>query len=71
MLLVSAMASGSRVIHQTTEAVVDRVGDLPCQPEVEFKHYSGNVKVRPNDQKAQFPTFFEAQNGVSNFSSLT
>ncbi|ESR50819.1 hypothetical protein CICLE_v10031415mg [Citrus x clementina] len=64
-LLVSAVASRSRVTHQTTEADADRVRDLPGQPKVEFKHYAGYVKLRPNDHKALFYWFFEAQKGVS------
>ncbi|XP_038903494.1 serine carboxypeptidase-like 35 [Benincasa hispida] len=42
----------------------DRVTDLPGQPPVNFHHYAGYVKLRPQqpeDQKALFYWFFEAQ----------
>lgn len=42
----------------------DRVTDLPGQPPVNFHHYAGYVKLRPEqreDQKALFYWFFEAQ----------
>lgn len=41
----------------------DRVNDLPGQPAVEFRHYAGYVKLRPQDEKALFYWFFEAQGG--------
>ena len=42
----------------------DRVKNLPGQPAVEFRHYAGYVKLRPQDEKALFYWFFEAQGGV-------
>ncbi|TYI33573.1 hypothetical protein ES332_A04G143700v1 [Gossypium tomentosum] len=44
----------------------DRVTNLPGQPPVKFRHYAGYVKLRPQDSKALFYWFFEAQDGVSN-----
>ncbi|XP_048234034.1 serine carboxypeptidase-like 35 isoform X3 [Ricinus communis] len=43
----------------------DRVSNLPGQPPVTFRHYAGYVRLRPNDQKALFYWFFEAQDNVS------
>ena len=54
MLLVSAMASGSWVIHQPTEADADRGGRLALST----RSWSSNTI--PNDPKALFHTFFEA-----------
>lgn len=38
----------------------DLVMGLPGQPEVGFRHYAGYVRVRPEDEKALFYWFFEA-----------
>lgn len=43
----------------------DRVRSLPGQPPVKFRHYSGYVNLRHNDQKALFYWFFEAEDNVS------
>ncbi|XP_022725819.1 serine carboxypeptidase-like 35 isoform X1 [Durio zibethinus] len=43
----------------------DRVTNLPGQPAVNFRHYAGYVKLQPQDQKALFYWFFEAQSGVA------
>ncbi|KAL4347855.1 hypothetical protein GQ457_17G004930 [Hibiscus cannabinus] len=43
----------------------DRVTNLPGQPPAKFRHYAGYVKLRPQDSKALFYWFFEAQDGVS------
>ncbi|XP_022998432.1 serine carboxypeptidase-like 35 [Cucurbita maxima] len=43
----------------------DRVTDLPGQPPVKFRHYAGYIKLRPNEEKALFYWFFEAQNDVA------
>ncbi|XP_022982627.1 serine carboxypeptidase-like 35 [Cucurbita maxima] len=43
----------------------DRVTDLPGQPPVNFRHYAGYVKLRPEreeEEKALFYWFFEAEN---------
>ncbi|XP_068645711.1 serine carboxypeptidase-like 35 [Aristolochia californica] len=42
----------------------DIVRDLPGQPAVTFRHYAGYVKLRPEDEKALFYWFFEAEKGV-------
>ncbi|KAE8692730.1 Serine carboxypeptidase-like 35 [Hibiscus syriacus] len=43
----------------------DRVTNLPGQPPAKFRHYAGYVKLRPQDSKALFYWFFEAQYEVS------
>ncbi|XVF44554.1 hypothetical protein PTKIN_Ptkin02bG0133900 [Pterospermum kingtungense] len=43
----------------------DRVTNLPGQPAVKFRHYAGYVKLQPQNQKALFYWFFEAQNGAA------
>ncbi|XP_011624635.1 serine carboxypeptidase-like 35 [Amborella trichopoda] len=43
----------------------DLVLNLPGQPPVEFRHYSGYVRLREGDGKALFYWFFEAQGNVS------
>jgi len=42
----------------------DRVKNLP-QPEVNFRHYAGYIKLRSNEEKALFYWFFEAQHAPS------
>nr|DAD32672.1 TPA_asm: hypothetical protein HUJ06_011523 [Nelumbo nucifera] len=43
----------------------DRVTSLPGQPPVNFRHYAGYIKLRPEDDKALFYWFFEAEGGVA------
>ncbi|KAI5678393.1 hypothetical protein M9H77_09343 [Catharanthus roseus] len=47
------------------EQVRDKVTNLPEQPKVGFEHFAGYIKVRPQDDKALFYWFFEAEDGVS------
>ncbi|CAL9042203.1 serine carboxypeptidase-like 35 [Musa acuminata AAA Group] len=56
-LLLMAMAMGAARGSSRREA--DRVGALPGQPAVEFRHYAGYVRV--SDDKALFFWFFEAK----------
>ncbi|RWW01290.1 hypothetical protein GW17_00035683 [Ensete ventricosum] len=51
------MAMGAARGSSRREA--DRVGALPGQPAVEFRHYAGYVSV--SDDKALFYWFFEAK----------
>lgn len=60
ILVVSAAAS-----YPDGEQDADRVRNLPGQPPVKFKHYSGYIKLRPQDGKALFYWFFEASDGLS------
>ncbi|KAL3502265.1 hypothetical protein ACH5RR_036714 [Cinchona calisaya] len=50
------------------EREADKVLHLPGQPveQVGFQHFAGYIKVRPQDEKALFYWFFEAQDDVSN-----
>ncbi|KAK1322214.1 Serine carboxypeptidase-like 35 [Acorus calamus] len=43
----------------------DRVTGLPGQPAVGFGQYAGYVNLRPDEEKALFYWFFEAEGGVS------
>ncbi|WVZ03919.1 hypothetical protein V8G54_024725 [Vigna mungo] len=43
----------------------DIVKNLPGQPPVNFNHYAGHVKLRPEEEKALFYWFFEAQEASS------
>ncbi|KAL5574680.1 hypothetical protein UlMin_016379 [Ulmus minor] len=43
------------------EAEADRVRNLPGQPPVKFRHYSGYIKLEPDHHKALFYWFFHAQ----------
>ncbi|KAE8660934.1 Serine carboxypeptidase-like 34 [Hibiscus syriacus] len=52
-----------RAALQQQEA--DRVTNLPGQPPAKFRHYAGYVKLRPQESKALFYWFFEAQDGAS------
>jgi serine carboxypeptidase-like clade 2 len=56
----------TREIHgEEAQQEADRVTNLPGQPAAVFKHYAGYVKLRPQDQKALFYWFFEAQEAPS------
>ncbi|KAA3463636.1 serine carboxypeptidase-like 35 [Gossypium australe] len=55
----------SRQPSYAEQQEADRVTNLPGQPPVKFRHYAGYVKLRPQDSKALFYWFFEAQDGVS------
>ncbi|KAF2322614.1 hypothetical protein GH714_023174 [Hevea brasiliensis] len=64
--LVAAATSFSKVeTGEEARREADRVTSLPGQPPVRFRHYSGYVNLRRNDQKALFYWFFEAEDGVS------
>ncbi|URE26821.1 Serine carboxypeptidase, partial [Musa troglodytarum] len=56
-LLLMAMAMGAARGSSRREA--DRVGALPGQPAVDFRHYAGYVRV--SDDKELFYWFFEAK----------
>ncbi|KAK8463737.1 hypothetical protein PHAVU_011G028600 [Phaseolus vulgaris] len=43
----------------------DRVKSLPGQPLVNFNHYAGYIKLRPDQEKALFYWFFEAEDAPS------
>ncbi|KAK7341307.1 hypothetical protein VNO80_24233 [Phaseolus coccineus] len=43
----------------------DRVKNLPGQPPVNFNHYAGYIKLKPNQEKALFYWFFEAEDAPS------
>ncbi|CBI27152.3 serine carboxypeptidase-like 35 [Vitis vinifera] len=61
---MAAAAAASVAGAEELQQEKDRVKDLPGQPAVEFRHYAGYVKLRPQDEKALFYWFFEAQGGV-------
>ncbi|KAL6351151.1 hypothetical protein AAG906_031737 [Vitis piasezkii] len=64
-LVLQAMTAAASVAGaEELQQEKDRVKDLPGQPPVEFRHYAGYVKLRPQDEKALFYWFFEAQGGV-------
>ncbi|CBI27154.3 unnamed protein product, partial [Vitis vinifera] len=64
-LVLQAMTAAASVAGaEELQQEKDRVKDLPGQPAVEFRHYAGYVKLRPQDEKALFYWFFEAQGGV-------
>ncbi|XP_031272349.1 serine carboxypeptidase-like 35 [Pistacia vera] len=62
--LVAYSTMASKQESQPSVAA-DRVTNLPGQPHVQFQHYSGYVKLRPEGQKALFYWFFEAQDEPS------
>uniref|UniRef100_A0A5B7BVI0 Carboxypeptidase n=1 Tax=Davidia involucrata TaxID=16924 RepID=A0A5B7BVI0_DAVIN len=63
---VTAKEESSSSAGENAEREADRVRDLPGQPYVQFQHYAGYVKLLPpQDQKALFYWFFEAQHAVS------
>ncbi|KAG6713673.1 hypothetical protein I3842_05G165000 [Carya illinoinensis] len=66
-ILVPGTLAAGKSFHAGEEArrEADRVTNLPGQPEVKFRHYAGYVKLRPQDQKALFYWFFEAQEAPS------
>ncbi|XP_034689128.1 serine carboxypeptidase-like 35 [Vitis riparia] len=63
-LVLQAMTAAAAAGAEELQQEKDRVKDLPGQPAVEFRHYAGYVKLRPQDEKALFYWFFEAQGGV-------
>ncbi|KAB1206299.1 Serine carboxypeptidase-like 35 [Morella rubra] len=64
-LVVQTVASRKEIQDEEAQREADRVTDLPGQPAVTFRHYAGYVKLRPQDQKALFYWFFEAQEAPS------
>ncbi|KAE9620276.1 hypothetical protein Lal_00019824 [Lupinus albus] len=56
---VASIREYSGMEAQQQEA--DIVKNLPGQPAVKFRHYAGYVKLRPDEEKALFYWFFEAQ----------
>ena len=63
MLLLSLQCAGDH--GGLPEAEADRVVDLPGQPPVDFRHYSGYVTVNKESGKALFYWFFEATHNAS------
>ncbi|XP_057456677.1 serine carboxypeptidase-like 35 [Lotus japonicus] len=51
--------------EEARQQEADRVKNLPGQPPVKFRHYAGYVKLRPQEEKALFYWFFEAQEAPS------
>lgn len=64
-LLLPVAVAGAKSNGGNSEKDGDRVTGLPGQPKVSFQHYAGYVKVRPEDEKALFYWFYEAQDHVS------
>ncbi|KAH1141266.1 hypothetical protein GYH30_032497 [Glycine max] len=66
-LLTTASAAAGREYsgEEAPQQEADRVKNLPGQPPVKFRHYAGYVKLRPNEEKALFYWFFEAQEDPS------
>ncbi|KAK6931732.1 Peptidase S10, serine carboxypeptidase [Dillenia turbinata] len=62
---VLVMGLGSEGYKMNKEAEADRVTNLPGQPSVPFSHYAGYVNLRPNEGKALFYWFFQAQHQPS------
>ncbi|XP_062163813.1 serine carboxypeptidase-like 35 [Alnus glutinosa] len=63
--VVLTAATTQQIHGEEAQQEADRVTNLPGQPAVTFRHYSGYVKLRPQDQKALFYWFFEAQEAPS------
>jgi hypothetical protein len=63
--VVFTAATTQQIHGEEAQQEADRVTNLPGQPAVTFRHYSGYVKLRPQDQKALFYWFFEAQEAPS------
>ncbi|XP_057456678.1 serine carboxypeptidase-like 35 [Lotus japonicus] len=63
---VAAAATGREYSgEEARQQDADRVKNLPGQPPVKFRHYAGYVKLRPQEEKALFYWFFEAQEAPS------
>jgi len=60
MLFISFLIS-MVVGDETWQQENDRVKSLPGQPPVNFNHYAGYIKLRPDQEKTLFYWFFEAQ----------
>lgn len=63
VLLATAAAVELEADQEARRREGDRVTGLPGQPPVNFSHYAGYVKLRPDqpqEQKALFYWFFEA-----------
>lgn len=59
-LFISSFAMDTaRGFEPNSQREADRVTALPGQPEVEFRHYAGYVRI--SDDKALFYWFFEAK----------
>ncbi|URD96405.1 Serine carboxypeptidase [Musa troglodytarum] len=59
-LFISSFAvDAARGFEPNSQREADRVTELPGQPEVEFRHYAGYVRI--SDDKALFYWFFEAK----------
>ncbi|XP_057456085.1 serine carboxypeptidase-like 35 isoform X2 [Lotus japonicus] len=65
-LLLAAADTGREYSgEEARQQEADRVKNLPGQPPVKFRHYAGYVKLRPQEEKALFYWFFEAQEAPS------
>ena len=65
-LLIFALAvSIAASLEEAQQREADRVTNLPGQPRVQFEHYAGYVQLQPQNEKAMFYWFFEAQDGPS------
>lgn len=49
------------MVVESSLSVLDRIGRLPGQPQVEFQQYSGYVNVDDKKQRALFYYFAEAE----------
>jgi len=65
VFLLNNVAGAEYFAGDETREEDDKVTNLPGQPPVNFSHYAGYVKLRPEEEKALFYWFFEAQESPS------
>lgn len=65
LLAVAGRSAESVEEEEERQREADMVKKLPGQPPVKFRHFAGYVKLRPNEDKALFYWFFEAQSEAS------
>lgn len=53
-------ARSKRLLQKSLDCHEDLVTDLPCQPQVDFRHFSGYVTVDEKNGRALFYWFYEA-----------
>ncbi|XP_043715229.1 serine carboxypeptidase-like 35 [Telopea speciosissima] len=63
--VVAVQSEGENAGEDLQQQEADRVKGLPGQAPVNFRHFAGYVNVRPQDEKALFYWFFEAEEGVA------
>ncbi|XP_043693035.1 serine carboxypeptidase-like 35 [Telopea speciosissima] len=63
--VVVVQGEGENAGEDLQQQEADRVEGLPGQSPVNFRHFAGYVNVRPQDEKALFYWFFEAEEGVA------